>query len=167
MQVIAQQLGALYQPLGQYQVVVAEKDSVAPHIDPLDEINPSLDQRLAVDVLRMGLAGHHQLNRTLWIRQNGNEAFRVMQEQIGPLVCCKAAGKAQGQSVWIENTLVGFGIFAASGKLAGEPSSHEANQFETVLCAKVPQCAVRGAAYIISDRLHCPPPTLAATVLRP
>src|SRR5208282_2191866 len=102
----------------------------------------------------MGLTGHHELNRTLWIRENANEAFRVMQEQVGALVGCKAAGKAESQGVWIEDTFSGFWISAASRKLAGEASSHEANQIETVLCAKFPERIVRGAAYIISDSLH-------------
>ena len=60
----------------------------------------------------MGLAGNDQLHRTPGIGQQAQQALRVVQQQVRPLVGREAAGEAQRQGVGIEQMLA---LSAASG----------------------------------------------------
>jgi hypothetical protein len=78
-------LRALHQMLGQDQVIVAKKNSVAANLVTLNETHPPLHHLLAGFALRMGLAGNHRLNGPLTVGQDANQAFSIIQRQVGRL----------------------------------------------------------------------------------
>ena len=64
------------QMLGQYQIVVTQKNGVVANLGTLNETHPLLHHLLAGFVSWMRLAGNHQLNRSLTIGQDGKSGAR-------------------------------------------------------------------------------------------
>jgi hypothetical protein len=61
-----------------------------------DEIDPLMDESLSSSVFGVGLAGDHQLHRSLCIREQSKKSLGIMQQQIGSLISRESAGEAEG-----------------------------------------------------------------------
>ena len=107
---------SLHQVLGQQHVVVAQENDMGADILLTNEQDPFLDQRLTRQIGRVRFAGHDELHRSMWIAEQAQEPFPVVQQQVGPLVGRKAAREPQRQCLGIEQA---FGFVHRPGRCAG------------------------------------------------
>ena len=86
-------------------VVVFNNGDLAEEALLLAQPIDALDQRLAIIIGRMRLAGEDQLYGTLGIVQEPLEPLLIMEDEGGALVGCKAAGESQGQRLRVEHVI--------------------------------------------------------------
>src|SRR5208282_3718685 len=72
-----------------------------------DEVIPFLDHGLAGLILGMRFARENQLHWTFLIREDADQTFGIMKEQVGTLISCEPARETNHQRLRIEN---GFGL---------------------------------------------------------
>ena len=112
--------------VGEPHVVVVEEHDVRPRVGPGRELRPLLDQRLALLVARMRLAGDDELNGSLGIGEQAQQARRIREQKIRSLVGGEAAGEAQRQRIRMEHARARFGRprrgFRAAPAFAGAGS---------------------------------------------
>ena len=51
----------------------------------------------------MSLTGEDELDRTLGIAKNAEQAIRIPEEEVRAFVCGESPGKAEGEDIGIEN----------------------------------------------------------------
>ena len=87
---------------GEQQIVVAQKNDMLTSRCVSDEVYPPLEQGLALRVGRMRLACNDELHRVRGVRQQAQQALRIVQQQVRPFVGSKAARESQRQCIGIE-----------------------------------------------------------------
>src|SRR3954447_14386652 len=88
--------------LGHENVVIRKEDYAGSNLRAASKLKPLRDHFLPLNILGMRLACKHELNRALWIRQDIDKPRRIVKEKIRALVCGKATGKSQSQSIFVE-----------------------------------------------------------------
>ena len=77
-------------------IVVFQKDDSVADIGSTCKLEQFFDQLFALIIFGMGFAGENKLNRIVFIVDDRLQAFFITQQQIGPFIGCKAAGKSNG-----------------------------------------------------------------------
>ena len=83
-----------------------------PHVGLAGELLDLLDQLLARGVGGVGLAGEHELHRTVGVGEQRDQALGLRQQQRRPLVRREPPGEPDGERVGVEHA-------------AAEPAAHE------------------------------------------
>src|SRR5579864_267779 len=83
-------------------VVIGKENHPGSSFRAAGKLNPLPDHVLPLGILGMCLACKHDLDGALSINEDVEEPRRIMQEKVGALVCRKAAGESQSQTIVIE-----------------------------------------------------------------
>src|SRR5262249_10896679 len=88
-------------------VIIFEEDQVALEIAVFAEVNNVLNIALSVVIAGMSFAGKDELNRAVLVAGQFDDVFELLEDQGRALIRGEAAGKANGQSVRIEQLVKG------------------------------------------------------------
>src|SRR5205807_3443729 len=121
--IVQPDIDSLHEVAANVDVVVLDKDELVGEEAVAHEFGNLLQDSLAGFVVRMGLAGKDELDRTFGIVDHRGETLDVGENQVGALVGGEAAGKSDGERVWTEHLAEAHEIFprleAALGLLDG------------------------------------------------
>ncbi len=135
-----------------------------------NELDPFLDESLTRLIRRMRLAGNDELHGTLSIRQQAQQPLRVLQQQVRPLVGCKAACESDRQRIRVEHVFRAFDLgrgSAVSHQIARQALACVFDQPFACGGAELPQDRVAGVADALVGRIGVRLPAVAAAELRP
>src|SRR5262249_50771860 len=124
------------------------------------------DNCLSGEILRMGFARENKLYRSFPIGQYPNQPFRIVQQQIRPLISRETAREAQCQPVLIENLagLVDLPLRRAPrGPLEAHLSPPIPHQPLPPPPTQLPQFFVAARPDLVDTTLVSPPAILSAT----
>jgi len=79
-----------------------------------DELYPTLNHLLSRAILRVSLAGDHQLHRLFFVLENSQQAFGVVQEQIRPLIGSKTTRETNRECIRLKDFLGSGDLFVQS-----------------------------------------------------
>ena len=127
--VVQPDVDAVHQLAGHGHVVVLHKQQAVLDAVFAGEADDLLNEPLAALVAGMGLAAEDKLNGPLLVRQHLHDAVAVAEEQRGALVGGKAAGKADGERLGVQQILGlhGAGIGPVSELLGLDVAAHKAH----------------------------------------
>jgi hypothetical protein len=94
-------------------------------------MDDSADDGLPLSILRMGPAGHDELDRAIPVTEDSLQTIRVIEDKRAPFVGGEPARKADGQGPRVKN-LVGKGGVSRRGaprfQLGSQPAPSEGHQ---------------------------------------
>src|SRR4051812_25059496 len=90
----------------------------------------------------MCLAAKDDLDRPLGVIEDAGNAFQIMEDQHGPLVCSKTAGESDGKGIRIEKmvcTVKALRAFAMPEILLADALADEVNHLQLAFLMDFPQ----------------------------
>ena len=103
--VVEPHVAAVQHGAGDRHVVVLQEHDTTPDFELAGEQFDLADHVLAGLICGMGLAGEHELHRSVGVEQQAAETIGLRQQQGGPLVRGESAGKPDGQCLRVEEGL--------------------------------------------------------------
>src|SRR5699024_1937407 len=101
--VVQPDIGAGDQVAGQVDVIVRQEQEAVTHTGLVCELDDLLHELLATHVVRVGLAGDHELHRAFLVEEDGTQPLRVAQHQCQALVGGHTAGETDGQHLRVQD----------------------------------------------------------------
>ncbi len=143
----------------QRQVVALHQHDAAGELRSPRELVDHLDEVLARQVVGVGLAGEDQQHRALGIVDQARQAFRIREQQGGPLVGGEAAGEADGEDIGlVGREMAGQALddrlgHAVAPVLAHHPAPYLFQQGGFERLAQAPETVVRNFLDAVPVRL--------------